>query len=65
LRVTSYADEAEGFMDQRRFVRIVLRPAIEFDGDPDVQLVSSLHERAHEACYIANSLNCPVEVEPR
>jgi organic hydroperoxide reductase OsmC/OhrA len=65
LRVTSYADEAEGFMDQRRFVRIVLRPAIEFDGDPDVQLVSSLHKRAHEACYIANSLNCPVEVEPR
>jgi organic hydroperoxide reductase OsmC/OhrA len=65
IRVVSYEDDAEGLMDERRFVRIVLRPAIEFEGVPDPQLVSSLHERAHEACYIANSLNCPVEVEPR
>ncbi len=65
LRVTSYEDDAEGVMDERRFVRIVLRPAIEFDRDPDPALVSSLHARAHHACYIANSLNCPVEVEPR
>jgi organic hydroperoxide reductase OsmC/OhrA len=27
--------------------------------------VAELHDRAHEACFIANSLNCPVEVEPR
>jgi organic hydroperoxide reductase OsmC/OhrA len=65
IRVTSYEDEAEGLMDDRRFVRIVLRPTIEFEGDPDAETVASLHERAHEACYIANSLNCPVEVEPR
>ena len=65
IRVTSYEDEAEGLMDDRRFVRIVLRPAIELDGDPDAELVSRFHEQAHEACYIANSLNCPVEVEPR
>jgi organic hydroperoxide reductase OsmC/OhrA len=65
IRVLSYEDEVEGLMDERRFVRIVLRPAIEFEGEPDPELVSRLHERAHEACYIANSLNCPVEVEPR
>jgi organic hydroperoxide reductase OsmC/OhrA len=65
LRVISYDDEAEGLMDERRFVRIVLRPAIEFDADPGAATVASLHERAHEARYIANSLNCPVEVEPR
>jgi organic hydroperoxide reductase OsmC/OhrA len=65
IRVTSYEDEAEGLMDERRFLRIVLRPAIQFDEEPDPELVSSLHERSHEACYIANSLNCPVEVEPR
>jgi organic hydroperoxide reductase OsmC/OhrA len=65
IRVTSYDDEAEGLMDDRRFVRIVLRPAIEFEGDPDAETVARLHERSHEACYIANSLNCPVEVEPR
>jgi organic hydroperoxide reductase OsmC/OhrA len=65
IRVVSYEDEAEGMMDERRFVRIVLRPAIEFDSDPDAETISTLHERAHDRCFIANSLNCPVEVEPR
>ena len=27
-------------------------------------VVAQLHDRAHEACFIANSLNCPVEVSP-
>ena len=65
FRVLAYEDEAEGLMDERRFVRIVLRPAIEFEADPDAETVARLHERAHEACFIANSLNCPVEVEAR
>jgi organic hydroperoxide reductase OsmC/OhrA len=65
IRVLSYEDHAEGLMDERRFVRVVLRPAIEFEADPDAETVAALHERAHEACYIANSLNCPVDVEPR
>jgi organic hydroperoxide reductase OsmC/OhrA len=65
LRVLSYEDEAEGVMDSGRFVHVVLRPAIEFESEPEPELLKRLHERAHEACYIANSLNCPVEVEPR
>jgi organic hydroperoxide reductase OsmC/OhrA len=65
IRILSYEDEAEGVMDERRFVRVVLRPAIGFEDAPEPELVAALHERAHEACYIANSLNCPVEVESR
>ena len=65
IRVLSYEDEAEGLMDERRFVRIVLRPEIDFDEEPEPAVVARLHERSHEACFIANSLNCPVEVEPR
>jgi organic hydroperoxide reductase OsmC/OhrA len=65
IRVLSYEDEAEGLMDERRFVRVVLRPAIRFEADPAAETVAVLHERAHEACYIASSLNCPVEVESR
>ena len=65
IRVLSDQDEAEGEMDERRFVRLVLRPAVEFEGEPGPEILSALHERAHEACFIANSLNCPVEVEPR
>ena len=65
LRVRAYSDEAEGLMDGRRFVRVVLRPAIEWDEEPPEEVVANLHERAHEACFIANTLNCPVEVRPR
>jgi organic hydroperoxide reductase OsmC/OhrA len=65
IRVISYEDEAEGEMDEHRFVRVVLRPAITFDAEPKPEVVAELHDRAHEACFIANSLNCPVEVEPR
>ena len=66
LRVHSYEDEAQGVMDPRGgFVRILLRPSIDFEADPDAELLAELHERAHEACFIANSLPCPVEVEAR
>jgi len=65
IRVISYEDEAEGEMDERRFVRVVLRPAIEFESEPGAETITRLHDRAHGACFIANSLNCPVEVEPR
>jgi organic hydroperoxide reductase OsmC/OhrA len=64
LRVVSYEDEPEGEMDGRRFIRVVLRPRIRFDGDVPVETVQRLHEHAHEACFIANSVNCPVTVEP-
>jgi organic hydroperoxide reductase OsmC/OhrA len=63
LRVLAYEDDAEGLMDGRRFVRIVLRPVIEFEDEPEPDALVTLHERAHAACFIANSLNCPVEVE--
>jgi organic hydroperoxide reductase OsmC/OhrA len=65
LRVTSYEDEPEGLMDDRRFTRVRLRPKIAFERYPDEAQLSSLHHRAHERCFIANSVNCPVEVEPR
>ena len=44
--------------------RIVLRPRIEFTGgSPDAETLERLHHAAHEACFIANSLRCPVTVE--
>jgi organic hydroperoxide reductase OsmC/OhrA len=52
-------------MDSGGFVRIVLRPSIGFDDVPDPALLDELHQRAHEACFVANSLKCPVEVEGR
>lgn len=63
--MTSYEDDPEGTMDGIRFTRVVLRPRVAFDRDLDDEQVDSLHHRAHERCFIANSVNCPVEVEPR
>jgi organic hydroperoxide reductase OsmC/OhrA len=30
-----------------------------------VQLAEHLHEKAHKFCFIANSVNFPITVEPR
>lgn len=64
LRVLAYADAPEGEMDGRRFVRVVLRPCVQFDRAVPDEVIEQLHERAHDACFIANSVNCSVIVEP-
>jgi organic hydroperoxide reductase OsmC/OhrA len=65
FRVAAYEDEAEGTLDGTRFIRVVLRPRVVFDGEVDDEKVNSLHHRAHERCFISNSVSCPVEVEAR
>jgi len=68
--VDSYDDEAEGVMetgpDGRVWMaRVTLRPQIVFSSDkrPTHTDVDALHHRAHEACYIANSVKSEVRVE--
>jgi organic hydroperoxide reductase OsmC/OhrA len=63
--VTSYEDEAEGTLDGKRFTRVVLRPRVTFDIELDRERLEALHHQAHERCFIANTVNCPVEVETR
>jgi organic hydroperoxide reductase OsmC/OhrA len=65
VRVTSYEDEPEGTMDGTKFTRVVLRPRVVFECDPEEEQLRSLHRCAHERCFIANSVNFPVHVEPR
>jgi organic hydroperoxide reductase OsmC/OhrA/catechol 2,3-dioxygenase-like lactoylglutathione lyase family enzyme len=63
LRVVSYEDRPEGRMDAHRFVAITLRPRAAFAADTPTEMIEALHERAHQACFIANSITCPVKVE--
>jgi organic hydroperoxide reductase OsmC/OhrA len=65
LRVTSYEDSPEGTMDGTQFTGVVLRPRVVFDRDPADEQIESLHHRAHEHCFIANSVSCLVTVEPQ
>jgi organic hydroperoxide reductase OsmC/OhrA len=63
LRCIAYEDQAEGTLDGDSFSRVVLRPRVEFDTEVEDSVVEQLHHRAHEACFIANSIKCPVDVE--
>jgi len=67
--VQSYHDQAQGKMIQTakgggRFDEIVLRPQVTIDAGADPNQARELHKRAHECCFIANSLNCSVHCEP-
>ena len=68
--VRSYLDEAKGEMGKdaegRLFIsRVVLRPATTFDGSkPSAEEVEALHHKAHQACFIANSVRSDVVIEP-
>jgi organic hydroperoxide reductase OsmC/OhrA len=63
LRVLSYEDHPEGTMDGVRFVEVVLRPRARFASDVAREALGRLHERAHEACFIANSVACEVRID--
>ena len=70
--VDNYRDAAEGTLgkDERGKISItdiVLRPAVSWSGDkvPDAAQIDDLHHRAHEACYIGNSVRSTVTVEPQ
>ena len=69
LVVTGYEDEAEGHMQLRpdgsgAFVRARLRPRVTISGDFDPDLAKGLHHEAHQKCFVANSVNFPIEIEP-
>ena len=63
--VTAYEDSAEGVMEEGgdgagRFTQVTLRPRVHCAPGADSALALALHERAHEKCFIANSVNFPV-----
>jgi organic hydroperoxide reductase OsmC/OhrA len=63
--VDSYTDEAVGVLDKTWVSKVTLRPAVVFSGkQPTEQEHKALHHRAHEKCYIANSVKTEIVVEP-
>jgi organic hydroperoxide reductase OsmC/OhrA len=70
LVVESYADHAVGVLAKNEtgklaITRVTLHPAIVFGGDqPDAETLDRIHHRAHEECFIANSVSTEITVEP-
>jgi len=68
IAVQGYVDEAVGTMvdnaDGGHFTRIVLHPRVAIRAGDNAELAAQLHHQAHAHCYIANSVNFPIECEP-
>jgi organic hydroperoxide reductase OsmC/OhrA len=66
--IVDYRDHAKGTMQEHpngsgEFTRVVLRPKVTIT-EGDREKAVDLHHRAHELCFIANSVKFPVECEP-
>ncbi len=69
--VDEYRDEAVGVLEKDAggrlaITRVSLRPVVAFGGDrrPTPEELRQLHDQAHHACFLANSVKTEVVVEP-
>lgn len=69
INVMSYTDSPEGTMEEHqgsggKFIEVILNPVITIEYPDKIDLAISLHEKAHACCFIANSVNFPVNHVP-
>ena len=69
ISVVSYEDDAEGWMVEEpdgagQFASVLLRPRVVLAADSDAVRAAVLHADAHARCFIARSVNFPVEHRP-
>jgi organic hydroperoxide reductase OsmC/OhrA len=70
LTVDSYIDEASGYLEKGEngklwIAEVTLRPRVMFaeGANVDAGQLHDLHHRAHEECFIANSVKTSIRVE--
>ncbi|MGH8260413.1 MAG: OsmC family protein [Steroidobacteraceae bacterium] len=69
ISVIDYRDAAHGVMEETddgagAFVRVTLRPRVTIEPGGDRAKALALHDDAHHVCFIARSVNFPVDVAP-
>ena len=69
IAVIAYRDTAEGVMRANpdgsgEFKKVTLRPRVTIAGESCAETAMSLHQRANAMCFIARSVNFPVEHRP-
>jgi organic hydroperoxide reductase OsmC/OhrA len=67
--ITSYTDNARGIMVEQEsgggsFKEVTLKPIVHVADKSMVEKAIELHHKAHEICYIANSVNFEVKCNP-
>lgn len=69
VTITSYRDQASGRLAMRdgkmRYVEVVLRPVVGFADPAQADRLQALSDKAHANCFMANSVNFEVRVEPK
>jgi organic hydroperoxide reductase OsmC/OhrA len=69
VNVLAYEDDVRGTLkfDGRgggKFEEVVLHPSVTIAEGDDAERAESLHDRAHELCFIAASCSVPIRHEP-
>ena len=70
LRVDRYSDDAVGVLGKNAqgkvaMTAVTLKPRVTISGEkPTAAAFEALHHKAHEKCFIANSVTTEVHVEP-
>ncbi|RUR31479.1 OsmC family peroxiredoxin [Vreelandella andesensis] len=69
FQVASYQDDPKGYLERNgkqgmAITRIELSPRITFGGDkvPDQETISNIHSKAHNSCFIRNSVTAEVTI---
>jgi organic hydroperoxide reductase OsmC/OhrA len=67
--VQTYLDKASGLMEtgtdgSGQFSKIVLMPSITVQNEGMIDMAVKLHHKAHEMCFLANSVNFEITVQP-
>jgi organic hydroperoxide reductase OsmC/OhrA len=70
VTVLDYHDGAFGVMNEAddgsgAFARVLLKPTVQIAAGDDREKALALHHEAHRFCFIANSVNFPVDVVPQ
>lgn len=69
LGVKRYGDKATGTLAKNaegrtQMAEVILHPHVVFANGTDLDEIQGLHAKAHEMCFMANSVNFSVRVEP-
>jgi organic hydroperoxide reductase OsmC/OhrA len=69
ISVVEYRDSASGTLELTangagQFARVELQPQVTIAQGSDSKLAAALHQQAHQFCFIARSVNFPVEISP-
>ena len=66
--VAEYSDRAEGRLaikdGKMRYVEVTLHPRVRFADPAHAEKLATLHAKAHANCFMSNSVNFTVKVEP-